>query len=65
MERRVPGRLDQPRTLEDVRLQPLMAMATAQRQDDLVDAMRAIGYEYDANSQFSWRELADALTVSK
>ena len=50
------------RTLEDVSLSPFMAAATAHRHEQLVDAMRVAGYEYDAKKKFSWRELADALT---
>lgn len=48
-------------TLEGVKVEPLMAAAIARRQDALVDAMQAIGFEYDARQKFSWRELADAL----
>ena len=39
----------------------MMALATAKRQDELIDAMQAAGYRYDAAQKFSWRELADAL----
>jgi len=49
------------RTLEDVRIQPLMAAATAKRQDELIDAMLAADYRYDSAQKFSWRELADAV----
>jgi 3-hydroxyisobutyrate dehydrogenase-like beta-hydroxyacid dehydrogenase len=49
------------RTLEEVKILPLMAAATAQRQDGLIDALQAAGYEYDATEKFSWRELADKL----
>jgi 3-hydroxyisobutyrate dehydrogenase-like beta-hydroxyacid dehydrogenase len=48
-------------TLEDVAMRPIMASATAQRQDEMIDAMQAAGYRYDADQKFSWRELADAL----
>jgi 3-hydroxyisobutyrate dehydrogenase-like beta-hydroxyacid dehydrogenase len=48
-------------TLEDVKIEPLMAAAIARRQDELVDAMQSVGYEYNATKKFSWRELADAL----
>lgn len=50
------------RTLEDVGVDPLMALATAARQDGLVDAMKAEGISYSAlGSPFSWRELLDGL----
>jgi 3-hydroxyisobutyrate dehydrogenase-like beta-hydroxyacid dehydrogenase len=48
-------------TLEDVKIQPIMASATARRHDELIDAMQAAGYRYDSAQKFSWRELADAL----
>jgi 3-hydroxyisobutyrate dehydrogenase-like beta-hydroxyacid dehydrogenase len=48
-------------TLEQVDVQPLMAAAIAKRHDDLVDAMQAAGYAYDAVGRFSWRTLADAI----
>ncbi|MCX7892930.1 MAG: DUF1932 domain-containing protein [Burkholderiales bacterium] len=46
-------------TLGDVGLASLMASATAERQEWLVDAMAAAGVAYA--EPFSWRELADAL----
>ncbi len=46
-------------TLGDVGLAPLMASATAERQEWLVDAMARAGVGYA--EPFSWRELADAL----
>ena len=42
-------------------LAPHMALATAARQDALVDDMQAAGIAYDPSHDFSWRELADAL----
>jgi 3-hydroxyisobutyrate dehydrogenase-like beta-hydroxyacid dehydrogenase len=48
-------------TLEDVGMKPWLAMATAKRQDDLVDAMATAGRAYDATLNFSWRQLADDL----
>ncbi|HVW70717.1 MAG TPA: DUF1932 domain-containing protein, partial [Steroidobacteraceae bacterium] len=54
-------------TLEDVGMEPTMALATAARQDWLIDAMRAHGLEYPHSLEyshgapFSWRALADAL----
>jgi len=51
------------RTLEDVDVQPTMALATAARQDWLIDAMQAGGLNYSSlGAPFSWRELVDALT---
>jgi hypothetical protein len=38
-----------------------MASATAKRQDELIDAMQAACYKYDASQKFLWRDLADAL----
>ncbi|HUK03371.1 MAG TPA: DUF1932 domain-containing protein [Steroidobacteraceae bacterium] len=49
------------RTLTDAGLTALMAAATAQRQDRLIDEMAEHGIEYRAGERFSWRELADQL----
>ncbi len=49
------------RTLAEVELEPTMALATAARQDWLIDAMEAKGIAYSRNEPFSWRALADAL----
>jgi len=48
-------------TLQGVGLDPLMASATAERQDWTVQAMQAQGIEYPRLGKFSWRALADAL----
>jgi 3-hydroxyisobutyrate dehydrogenase-like beta-hydroxyacid dehydrogenase len=48
-------------TLEDVGIEPTMALATAARQDALIDAMEAHGLSYRQGEPFSWRWLADAL----
>jgi 3-hydroxyisobutyrate dehydrogenase-like beta-hydroxyacid dehydrogenase len=48
-------------TLEDVGIEPTMALATATRQDALIDAMLAHGVSYPHGQPFSWRWLADAL----
>jgi 3-hydroxyisobutyrate dehydrogenase-like beta-hydroxyacid dehydrogenase len=48
-------------TLEDVGMEPIMALATAVRQDWLIDAMTAHGVQYPHGQPFSWRWLADAL----
>jgi 3-hydroxyisobutyrate dehydrogenase-like beta-hydroxyacid dehydrogenase len=49
-------------TLEDVGVAPMMALATAARQDWVIDAMKAHGVKYPHGEQFSWRWLADALS---
>jgi 3-hydroxyisobutyrate dehydrogenase-like beta-hydroxyacid dehydrogenase len=48
-------------TLEDVGMEPIMALATAARQDWVIDAMMAHGIQYPHGEPFSWRWLADAL----
>jgi 3-hydroxyisobutyrate dehydrogenase-like beta-hydroxyacid dehydrogenase len=54
------------RTLEDVGVEPTMALATAARQDWLIDAMTSLGLTYSSLSlPFSWRDLADSLTRDK
>jgi 3-hydroxyisobutyrate dehydrogenase-like beta-hydroxyacid dehydrogenase len=52
-------------TLKGVRLEPLMALATAERQDWLVDEMAAQKILYRSAPAFSWRELADSLDGGK
>ena len=49
------------RTLEDAGIEPLMASATALRQQGLVDAMQARGIEYSSGIAASWAALVDAL----
>lgn len=49
-------------TLEDVGVAPMMALATAARQDWVIDAMKAHGVQYPHGEPFSWRWLADALS---
>ncbi|WP_397474597.1 DUF1932 domain-containing protein [Pusillimonas sp.] len=48
-------------TLQDVGVIPLMAQATAQTQDALVDAMEAQGMAYDTENDFVWQNFADQL----
>jgi 3-hydroxyisobutyrate dehydrogenase-like beta-hydroxyacid dehydrogenase len=48
-------------TLQDVGMAPTMALATAARQDWVIDAMRAHAVKYPHGEPFSWRWLADAL----
>jgi 3-hydroxyisobutyrate dehydrogenase-like beta-hydroxyacid dehydrogenase len=50
-------------TLQDVGIEPTMALATAARQDWLIDAMTAHGIGYPQGKPFSWRWLADALST--
>ncbi len=51
------------RTLEDVGIEPLMALATAARQAALVEQMSERGIAYPRDAAFSWRALVDALAV--
>ncbi len=51
-------------TLEGVGIEPTMALATAARQDALIDAMTAHSVNYPHGQPFSWRWLADALAES-
>jgi 3-hydroxyisobutyrate dehydrogenase-like beta-hydroxyacid dehydrogenase len=51
------------RTLRDVGIEPTMAAATAERQDQLAEAMAARGLGYPRGEQFSWRALVDALAA--
>ena len=48
-------------TLRDVGIEPLMASATAERQEWLVDAMAAKGLKYRHDEPFSWKALIDSL----
>ena len=50
-------------TLEDVGIRPLMAAATAERQDALVQQMADARLPYPGG-EFSWRALADALAAA-
>jgi 3-hydroxyisobutyrate dehydrogenase-like beta-hydroxyacid dehydrogenase len=50
-------------TLQEVGIEPTMALATAARQDALIDEMAAKGLSYAHGRPFSWRELADELAV--
>jgi len=52
-------------TLQTVDIEPTLALATAQRQDWLVDAMTEHGVSYPRGRPFSWRALADALKEPK
>jgi 3-hydroxyisobutyrate dehydrogenase-like beta-hydroxyacid dehydrogenase len=47
--------------LKDVSIEPAMALATAQRQDWLVDAIAEKNIGFEATKPFAWRLLADAV----
>lgn len=49
------------RTLEEVGIEPTMALAAAARHDALVDTMAEAGIGYPRGEAFSWRTLIDAL----
>ena len=59
--RRAAEMREAARTLEGVGIEPTMALATAERQDWLIDAMADRGVTYPGDRPFSWRALADAL----
>ncbi len=48
-------------TLRDTGMQPLMATATAERQQWLVDRLAELGVTCQPNEAFAWRALADTL----
>jgi 3-hydroxyisobutyrate dehydrogenase-like beta-hydroxyacid dehydrogenase len=48
-------------TLEQVGVEPVMALATAQRQEQLIGKMAQRKLAVDSAEQFSWRALSDAL----
>jgi 3-hydroxyisobutyrate dehydrogenase-like beta-hydroxyacid dehydrogenase len=52
-------------TLREVGIVPLMAAASAERQDALVQRMADAGLPYPVGGTFSWRALADALRASE
>jgi 3-hydroxyisobutyrate dehydrogenase-like beta-hydroxyacid dehydrogenase len=49
-------------SLRDVGIQPVMAEATAERQDSLIDAMVEENLKYKNITPFSWIALAEALS---
>jgi 3-hydroxyisobutyrate dehydrogenase-like beta-hydroxyacid dehydrogenase len=51
-------------SLRDVGIDPLMAEATAERQDRLVDAMVEENLKYKGITPFSWIELAETLSAA-
>ena len=58
--RRAAEKREVAATLRDIGLEPLMAAATAERQQWLVERMSEAGIAYPENA-FAWRALADAL----
>jgi 3-hydroxyisobutyrate dehydrogenase-like beta-hydroxyacid dehydrogenase len=60
--RRAAEMLEVAETLKDKNLDPMMALATAERQDWLVDAMAAKHITYRPALEFSWRKLADGVS---
>lgn len=52
-------------TLEHVGIEPLMALATAQRQEQLIRAMATRKVVFNPAERFSWRSLSDALARQK
>lgn len=49
--------------LQAVGIEPTMAMATAERQENLVLEMEKNNVRFQQNNSFSWRSLADAVSV--
>jgi len=60
-KRRAAEMREAAQALRDVGIEPLMAEATAERQDLLVKEIAGQNLESRARKPFSWRELADAL----
>jgi 3-hydroxyisobutyrate dehydrogenase-like beta-hydroxyacid dehydrogenase len=52
-------------TLQHVGIEPLMALATAERQQQLADEMAKRKLAFDSTEQFFWRSLSDALERSR
>ena len=48
-------------TLQRVGMEPVMALATAQRQQQLASEIAKRNFALDSSGQFSWRSLSDAL----
>jgi 3-hydroxyisobutyrate dehydrogenase-like beta-hydroxyacid dehydrogenase len=49
------------RTLQDVGIEPTMALATSRRQKQLVSEMAKRRVPFDSHQRFSWRSLSDAV----
>jgi 3-hydroxyisobutyrate dehydrogenase-like beta-hydroxyacid dehydrogenase len=64
-KRRAAEMRESAQALRDVGIDPLMAEATAKRQDNLASEMLAQKVAYDKTKEFSWRDLADALALSE
>ena len=52
-------------TLRQVGMEPVMALATAQRQQQLASEMAKRNFALDSAEQFSWRSLSDALVRAR
>ncbi|HXY50380.1 MAG TPA: DUF1932 domain-containing protein [Terriglobales bacterium] len=60
-QRRAAEMREVARTLQDVAVEPMMALAAAQCQEQLVCEMAERNYALQADEPFSWRSLADAV----
>ena len=63
-KRRAAEMREAAETLRNIRLEPLTALATAERQDWLVDEMSERNISIRPGEPFSWQELADAIADS-
>jgi 3-hydroxyisobutyrate dehydrogenase-like beta-hydroxyacid dehydrogenase len=64
-KRRAAEMREAAHAIADVRLEPLTALATAQRQDWLVQEIARHGLTVRAGDAFSWQELADAIADAR
>jgi 3-hydroxyisobutyrate dehydrogenase-like beta-hydroxyacid dehydrogenase len=64
-KRRAAEMREAARTISDVRLEPLTALATAGRQDWLAQEIARLGLTVRHGDAFSWQELADAITEAR
>ena len=63
--RRVVEMREAAQTLQQVGMEPVMALATARRQQQLASVMARRNFAFDSAEQFSWRSLSDALVRSR
>ena len=61
-QRRAAELREVAQTLQEVGVEPTMAIAAAERQEQLVSAIAESNFALDSAELFSWRLLADALT---
>jgi len=64
-QRRAAEMREVAQTLQQVAVEPMMALAAAQCQEQLVCEMAERNYAFQPAKPFSWRSLADALARSK